>query len=63
MEDFETATDEETTVNSETDETPAGKRFNLRDFGRTFSKNFVLFLSFGPGILGFLWLVSRILRR
>ncbi len=63
MEDFETATDEETTATSETDETPAGKRLNLRDFGRSMTKNFVLFLSFGPGVLGFLWVVSRILRR
>ena len=26
-------------------------------------KKFILFVSFGPGVLGFLWLIGRILRR
>lgn len=26
-------------------------------------RHFVLFISFGPGVLGFLWLIGRILRR
>jgi hypothetical protein len=26
-------------------------------------RRFVLFVSFGPGVLGFLWLIGRILRR
>lgn len=26
-------------------------------------RRFVLFISFGPGVLGFLWLIGRILKR
>ncbi len=26
-------------------------------------RKFILFVSFGPGVLGFLWLLGRILRR
>jgi hypothetical protein len=62
MEDFETKTDEAPAV-SETEENRGESRFQFRGLGRNILQKFVLFLSFGPGILGFLWLVSRILRR
>lgn len=34
-----------------------------RDLLQNLLRRFVLFISFGPGVLGFLWLIGRILRR
>lgn len=34
-----------------------------RDLVQNLLRRFVLFVSFGPGVLGFLWLIGRILRR
>ena len=34
-----------------------------KDLLRYLLKRFILIVSFGPGILGFLWLVGRIIRR
>ena len=33
------------------------------DLPRYLLKRFVLLVSFGPGVLGFLWLIGRILKR
>ena len=61
MEDFDTKTAD--AAESDTQENCAESRFQFRGLARNILRKFVLFLSFGPGILGFLWLVSRILRR
>ncbi len=34
-----------------------------KEHSRLFLKRAVAFICFGPGVLGFLWLMSRILRR
>ncbi|MBI1272047.1 hypothetical protein GC174_16590 [bacterium] len=33
------------------------------EFMHDLLRRFVLFISFGPGVLGFLWLIGRILKR
>jgi hypothetical protein len=35
----------------------------VREFSRLVLKRTVAIICFGPGVLGFLWLISRILRR
>lgn len=36
---------------------------NSMDLMRDSLRRVVLFISFGPGVLGFLWLIGRILKR
>lgn len=57
MQDFESTT--------ETTEKPNEERASEK-FGVAMKqafKKFVLFISFGPGILGFLWLLGKIFKR
>ncbi|MFN8554173.1 MAG: hypothetical protein U0103_22075 [Candidatus Obscuribacterales bacterium] len=61
MQDFDTTTDDATTDESE--ECHESKREKFRLLAKGALKKFVLFLSFGPGVLGFLWLLGRILKR
>jgi len=57
MQDFDTqADDSEVTAGDE-----AAQR--SKDIVRDLLKRFILVISFGPGVLGFLWLVGRIVRR
>lgn len=65
MPDFDTTTDDGVTSanENENEETRENKRAKFRAFAKSALKRFVLFLSFGPGVLGFLWLLGRILKR
>lgn len=60
MQDFETSQDE-TDALADDGKIPLSLRLNV--MSKTFLKRFVIFVSFGPGILGFLWLLGRILKR
>jgi hypothetical protein len=62
MQDFDTTTEDGAT-DSENDESRESNREKFRVFAKSALKKFVLFLSFGPGVLGFLWLLGRILKR
>lgn len=58
MQDFET--------NTQDTETQTERNFQLeqvKEFSRLALKRVVAVICFGPGVLGFLWLISRILRR
>jgi hypothetical protein len=57
MQDFETQADDSEATGSE----EAVQR--SKDAFRDMLKRFILVISFGPGVLGFLWLVGRIVRR
>lgn len=61
MQDFDTTTDDSDAAGA--DDERECKRQRLRDFWKLIAKRFVLFVSFGPGVLGFLWLLGRILKR
>ncbi|HEY9777261.1 MAG TPA: hypothetical protein V6C81_26095 [Planktothrix sp.] len=61
MQDFET-TANDADSDSEQDER-SQVRERLSNVGKTVLRRFILFLSFGPGVLGFLWLLGRILKR
>jgi hypothetical protein len=61
MQDFET-TANDAEPSSEQDER-AKVRERLSQVAKTLLRRFILLLSFGPGILGFLWLLGRILKR
>lgn len=60
MADFDTTTDGATEVSEE-------ERGSLADRSRGTAKyllrRFVLLVSFGPGVLGLLWLIGRIIKR
>jgi len=58
MQDFETQADDSEVSN--TDETNSERP---KEAFRNILKRFILLVSFGPGVLGFLWLVGRIVRR
>ncbi len=58
MQDFETQADDSEVSTS--DETVSERS---KDAFRNILKRFILLVSFGPGVLGFLWLVGRIVRR
>jgi len=52
--------------NTESLETSSDRTAQLaiaKEHTRLFLKRAVAFICFGPGVLGFLWLMSRILRR
>lgn len=59
MSEFETKTDGAHVEGDESQTSCQGPRQMLKSL----LKRFVLFVSFGPGVLGFLWLIGRILRR
>ncbi len=64
MPDFDTTTDDDaTTEENENEEGRESNREKFRLLAKGALKKFVLFLSFGPGVLGFLWLLGRILKR
>lgn len=60
--DTETTTEDGATVN-ENEETRESNREKFRALAKNVMKKFALFLSFGPGVLGFVWLLGRILKR
>jgi hypothetical protein len=62
MDEFETAT-EEADHSSVADDEREAKRAKFREAVKSVVKRLFTFLSFGPGVLGFLWLIGRILRR
>ncbi|MBI2810980.1 MAG: hypothetical protein HYX67_09155 [Candidatus Melainabacteria bacterium] len=62
MQDFDTTTEDDATTN-ENEEGRESHREKFRVLAKGALKKFVLFLSFGPGVLGFLWLLGRILKR
>jgi hypothetical protein len=58
MQDFDTDTKDS--------ETETDRKFQLeavKEYSRLTLKRLVAVICFGPGVLGFLWLISRILRR
>jgi len=55
------STAEGTDVSS--DEESANSSTRSKGWWNTTVKRTVLFISFGPGVLGFLWLIGRILKR
>jgi len=61
MQDFETTTDDKESTS--TPEEKGCPKDRVRKFFRSNLKRFIMFISFGPGILGFLWLIGRILKR
>jgi len=63
MQDFDTTTEDGATPANENEETRESNREKFRVFAKGALKKFVLFISFGPGVLGFLWLLGRILKR
>lgn len=58
MQDFETHAED-----AEVDESEESVAERSKDMLRYLLKRFILIVSFGPGILGFLWLIGRIVRR
>ncbi len=60
MAEFET-TAEGSDVSSEDERDRLPHRANA--WLRAMARRLVLFVSFGPGVLGFLWLIGRILKR
>lgn len=60
MTDFETAANDAETEPTE-ERTPLSDRFS--HLAKYVMRRFLVLLSFGPGILGVLWLLGRILRR
>ncbi len=62
VDEFETTT-EEADQTLPVDEQREAKRAKFRETVKSAVKKFLTFLSFGPGVLGFLWLIGRILRR
>jgi hypothetical protein len=61
MSDFDTQTnevDDEDLLDERSD-----RRERVLGVFRVLARRFVMFLSFGPGVIGFLWLIGRILRR
>lgn len=58
MQDYETSQDN---ANSLEDE--SGSKNQLGEFIRTLLKKLVVFVCFGPGVLGVLWLFGRLFKR
>ena len=59
MQDFETQAEDSELKNGE--ETDALER--SKGLLKYMLKRFILIVSFGPGILGFLWLLGRVIKR
>jgi hypothetical protein len=62
MEEFDT-TAEQVEQDESQDQARVARRARFREFVKNLIKKFITFISFGPGVLGFLWLIGRILRR
>lgn len=60
MADFDTTTDGATEVSEEERESLADRS---RGTAKYLLRRFVLLVSFGPGVLGLLWLIGRIIKR
>jgi|GEM_PF-528914 hypothetical protein len=60
MADFDTTTDSNTEVSDEERESLCDRS---RGTAKYLLRRFVLLVSFGPGVLGLLWLIGRIIRR
>lgn len=58
MQDFET-----TTENTEAGEERESLTERLNGYFKPFLKKAILLISFGPGILGVLWLIGKIFKR
>lgn len=58
MQDYETSQDN---ANSLEDEPNSGD--HLGEFIRTLLKKIVVFICFGPGVLGVVWLIGRLFKR
>lgn len=63
MDDFDTRAEMTGKKQAFDEDAREARRARFRAFVNMVIKKFVLFLSFGPGVLGFLWLIGRILRR
>jgi hypothetical protein len=61
MNDFDAQTDE-IDEDEQLDER-SDRRERVVSVVRVLARRLVLFLSFGPGVIGFVWLIGRILRR
>ena len=61
VDEFETKTEE--TDSFDSDDERSQKRARIGELFRNFLKRVVMLVSFGPGVLGVLWLIGRILRR
>jgi len=58
-------TEFEATLDSQADQAVSRQEIQERvwDLLRNLLRRFILFVSFGPGALGFLWLVGKIFKR
>ena len=63
MEDSETTADDIAFDDGKEHDNAGHLSDQLKDGFFLWLRRFVTFISFGPGILGFLWLVGRILKR
>ncbi len=61
VDEFETKTEDTDSFDSE--EERSEKRARIGEVFRNLLKRVVMLVSFGPGVLGVLWLIGRILRR
>jgi hypothetical protein len=61
VDEFETKTED--TDSFDSDEERGEKRARIGEVFRNLLKRVVMLVSFGPGVLGVLWLIGRILRR
>ncbi|HEY9712315.1 MAG TPA: hypothetical protein V6C72_02530 [Chroococcales cyanobacterium] len=63
MHDFETAEDENEQCEHDSDASCEGRSWKIGSAINSVAKRIILFVSLGPGVLGLLWLLGRILRR
>lgn len=57
MQDFDVSIDDDNAQ-------PRGEKFErARVYSRIALKRFLLFVFFGPGVLGFLWLIGKLFKR
>jgi hypothetical protein len=60
MQDFETTSNDAENGSEQDECAPARDKISHKVKG--VFRNIILFISFGPGVLGFLWLLGRILK-
>jgi|688.fasta_scaffold1253459_2 hypothetical protein len=58
MQDYETSQDNANSLDDE-----SGSKNHLGEFLRTLLKKIVVFVCFGPGVLGVVWLIGRLFKR
>ncbi|HEY9678967.1 MAG TPA: hypothetical protein V6C76_13240 [Drouetiella sp.] len=64
MQDSDTTTNDEVVENEQdNEESGESNRDKFGVFAKKILQKLVLFVSFGPGVLGVLWLLGRILKR